>query len=733
MSLHKLPSQLLIPFLLAAVLSVVLACAVLVPGEATLTAAPRLIPETGVPSASSPAAPEFQTAGYDIGNPVLTDVWVDPVNGDDAHSGTSRNQSLRTISEAWNRIPQDTTLTGSGYRLQLVAGDYPENNFPIYWESRYGTANFPIILRSADAPGSATLHGFVNVNDTHYLYLLDLTITNEGDVFHCEKCNHLLIRDSVMNGGSGHQAHETIKINQSQYIYIEGSNIFNTYENAIDFVAVQYGHITGNRLHDADDWCIYLKGGSAYFRVEGNEIYNCGTGGFSAGQGTGFNYMVSPWLHYEAYDIKFVNNIVHDTRGAGMGVNGGYNILLAYNTLYRVGENSHLIEVVFGVRGCDEAPGKCAAYLAAGGWGTTAVGGEGEPIPDRNVFIYNNIVYNPSGYQSQWQHFAIMGPRIPSAGSNIPSPAVTDRNLQIRGNLIWNGDPSMPLGIEDPSLGCQDSNLTCNAAQLRRDNTINKVQPQLVEPASGDFHPIAGGNVFGVTTFPIPDFGWGDAPSPPTVPAGDLNNHVIQDRDGLPRQWPGIPGAYAGGTQFSSRGAHDGWVLESSANSNTGGSFNSMSGIFRLGDDQGDRQYRAILSFSTGGLPDNALITSAVLKIRRKGLAGTDPFITHKPLLVDIRAPYIGTTASLAAADFQAAASNSNIATFSPTPSSGWYSAALQEEAFSSINLSGTTQFRLRFKLDDDDDHVADYVKFYSGNSTTSSYRPRLIIQYSVP
>jgi hypothetical protein len=158
-----------------------------------------------------------------------------------------------------------------------------------------------------------------------------------------------------------------------------------------------------------------------------------------------------------------------------------------------------------------------------------------------------------------------------------------------------------------------------------------------------------------------------------------------------------------------------------------------MSGLFRLGDDQGDRQYRAILSFSTGGLPDNALITSAVLKIRRKGLAGTDPFITHKPLLVDIRAPYFGTTASLAAADFQAAASNSDIATFSPTPSSGWYSVTLQERAFSSINLSGTTQFRLRFNLDDDNDHVADYVKFYSGNSTTSSYRPRLIIQYSVP
>ena len=26
-----------------------------------------------------------------------------------------------------------------------------------------------------------------------------------------------------------------------------------------------------------------------------------------------FEYMTSPWLHYEAYDIKFVNNVIHDT------------------------------------------------------------------------------------------------------------------------------------------------------------------------------------------------------------------------------------------------------------------------------------------------------------------------------------------------------------------------------------------------------------------------------------
>jgi hypothetical protein len=78
----------------------------------------------------------------------------------------------------------------------------------------------------------------------------------------------------------------------------------------------------------------------AYLRVEPNLIYDCGTGGFTAGQGTGFQFMTPPWIQYEVYDVKIVNNLIRDTEGAGLGVNGGYNILIAYNTLVRVGSRS---------------------------------------------------------------------------------------------------------------------------------------------------------------------------------------------------------------------------------------------------------------------------------------------------------------------------------------------------------------------------------------------------------
>ena len=55
----------------------------------------------------------------------------------------------------------------------------------------------------------------------------------------------------------------------------------------------------------------------------------------------------------------------------------------------------------------------------------------------------------------------------------------------------------------------------------------------------------------------------------------------------------------------------------------------------------------------------------------------------------------------------------------------GWYSAILN-------SLGGTTQFRLRFTLDDNNDHAADYMKFFSGNAAAIN-RPMLVIEYYVP
>lgn len=487
---------------------------------------------------------------YSIGNPTVTDLWVDPVNGNDNNNGSTRVLALRTLTAAWNRIPMGQTLTGSGRRVMLTQGNYPEASLPNYLEQRYGTAQFPIIFQSADGRGKAVLQGDLNIFDCKYLYLIDLTLrpVPAGDALHLEKCDHVLMRGLELDGGQwvGESqttpvAHETLKANQSQYLYLEDCDIHGADDNAVDYVAVQYGHAVGNRVHNSNDWAMYVKGGSAYLRIEANEFYDAGTGGFTCGQGTGFEFMTAPWLHYEAYDIKAFNNVIHDTQGAGLGVNGGYNILFAYNTLYRIGQRSHVLEVVPGGRGCDGDTAKCQNNRNLGGWGNTAA--EGQFIPSRNVFIYNNLIYNPPGYQSQWQHFEIRGPVTPPANSNVAAPARSDTNLQIRGNVIWNGPTNHSLGLGEDT-GCQPSNPTCSETQLRADNAINTVQPQLVNPAGGDFRPVQNSNVANVATFAAPNFVWSDAPTTPSVPAGSLANAITRDRNNSTRTSNGPPGAF---------------------------------------------------------------------------------------------------------------------------------------------------------------------------------------------
>jgi hypothetical protein len=179
-------------------------------------------------------------------------------------------------------------------------------------------------------------------------------------------------------------------------------------------------------------------------------------------------------------------------------------------------------------------------------------------------------------------------------------------------------------------------------------------------------------------------------------------------------------------------GTVDGWVLESTETSGIGGTLNRSDTTFKLGDDASDRQYRGILSFATGALPDNAVILSIKLRIRQLSLVGTNPFITHQGLKVDIQQPFFGTAVGLQLADFKAVADLNSFTTFSKTPVSGWYTATVKPTNFAYINLLGPTQLRLRFAKDDNDDLSADYLNFYSGNAAPTN-RPKLIIQYYVP
>jgi len=184
---------------------------------------------------------------------------------------------------------------------------------------------------------------------------------------------------------------------------------------------------------------------------------------------------------------------------------------------------------------------------------------------------------------------------------------------------------------------------------------------------------------------------------------------------------------------FRSVGTQDGWILESGETTNVGGTGNVTGVSFPLGDNAGNRQYRAILSFNTASIPDTATILTVKLKVKRAGLVGTNPFSTHGKLIFDMRKPFFGTTAGLAASDFQAAATKLNAGQFSSIPVSGGsaYQALLPVSSFAYINKTGLSQFRLRFALDDNNDSGADYMLFRSGNYTVISDRPELEVEYN--
>jgi CSLREA domain-containing protein len=185
-------------------------------------------------------------------------------------------------------------------------------------------------------------------------------------------------------------------------------------------------------------------------------------------------------------------------------------------------------------------------------------------------------------------------------------------------------------------------------------------------------------------------------------------------------------------TTLRSGGAQDGGVLETSENSNQGGAINPAALSFVLGDHASNRQHRAILHFDTSSLPDNASVARVTLKIKRGGTSFTDPFNTLGNVVVDIRQGAFGSLEALQAADFQAPASKPAAGLIPNKPTAGWYATRLKATAHPFVNLTGATQLRLRFQLDDDNDLEWDAMAFYSGDAAVAN-RPVLVIEYYVP
>lgn len=182
-----------------------------------------------------------------------------------------------------------------------------------------------------------------------------------------------------------------------------------------------------------------------------------------------------------------------------------------------------------------------------------------------------------------------------------------------------------------------------------------------------------------------------------------------------------------------SLGAYDGWVLETGEFTNVGGTVDTISPVVNIGDDALRKQYRAFLTFNTAAyhIPPTAVIANAVIRMRLQGIVGSNPFPTFDNMIVDMKKPSFG-TGPLLSADFQDLPGRSYVAYFVPV-GAGWYKAVLNPTGKAYLNKTGPTQFRIYFKLGDDNDSVADYMRFFSGNATLFSVRPKLEIEYYMP
>ena len=181
-----------------------------------------------------------------------------------------------------------------------------------------------------------------------------------------------------------------------------------------------------------------------------------------------------------------------------------------------------------------------------------------------------------------------------------------------------------------------------------------------------------------------------------------------------------------------SNGAFDGHIREASEFSSTGGVLNSPGSSFVIGDSAANEQYLAILSFDTSVLPNTAKILSAKLKITMTGISGSNPMTTHGSIIMGIKTPYFGIGPSLELVDFNSLESGA-CGIVSKVPTGNVYTGVFTPTGMAYIGKTSLTQLRIRFSLDDNNDNIANYVRFASGDAAIVADRPALDIVYYVP
>ena len=155
-----------------------------------------------------------------------------------------------------------------------------------------------------------------------------------------------------------HTGRDGIKTQRADGVRIENNEIGPTgvrdASNAegIDMIASLGAVIRANYIHDVTTNGLYVKGGTRNAVVEGNLVVNAGAAGILLGSETAVQYIRNYLDNYgdsdgtnseghEALDSSARNNIVVNTRGAGLGTIAGSNVEFLNNTLVNVAASRH--------------------------------------------------------------------------------------------------------------------------------------------------------------------------------------------------------------------------------------------------------------------------------------------------------------------------------------------------------------------------------------------------------
>jgi hypothetical protein len=415
---------------------------------------------------------------------------------------------------------------------------------------------------------------------------------------------------------------------------------------------------------------------------------------------------------FEANQITMEDNIVYDNWSANVYISDATNVLFQRNLVYR-SPNS---------------------VIQAGSRIGILMGDEVYDPASSDITIINNLVYGANRNLWWWQ-----GPQgggmknvlvanntfVNSvSGSGIQIDDGSHQNTRFISNIVQQ-DGALPVTNVETTTGLTFAyNLWSKTPPANVSESTDVVgNPQLAQIGSANAGQLTGDWFLLLNTSPARD----QAQHLDAV----ILDYFSNARDASPDIGAVEYGAVAPQTAtFYSAGAYDGWVLEKAETSGQGGAFSAKAATLQVGDDKLNRQYRSILSFNTATLPANAVILSAVLLVKQSGTMVGKPFSTLGSLRADVRKGVFGAT-TLAAADFQTPATVANAGIFGSKASAGWYKATINAAGRKNINPGGLTQIRLRFNLDDDNDHTADYLKLVSGNAATG--QPTLVIIYTVP